>query len=160
MKSLNRALAKGVPFAPIAMRIILGGYLIWRGFDKFNTGMENVEGFFASEGVPLAAIAAPGVAIAEIVIGLALVLGIGTRIAAIAQILILIGALIFVKFTPAAEQAQSLIARSEIDFIYIAGLIGVALMGPGAMSVDNALNVDDTVIDLRSTGADRVAANV
>jgi putative oxidoreductase len=161
MKSFNRALATGTPYAPVVMRLILGAYLFWRGYTKFNSAtIDGVEAFFTAEGVPLAGIAAPAVAVAEIVVGLALILGIGTRIAALVQILILVGALIFVKFTPAGEPAEHLIARSEIDFVYIAGLLGVMLLGPGQYSVDDAINAEDTVIDLRTKSGEKITAGV
>lgn len=143
MKPLNRALAPLASFAPVIVRVILGGLFVLHGIDKFDTGLSNVEGFFDSQGVPLPALTAPLTAIAEIVLGAALIFGFATRLAAIGLGLIMVGAIIWVK-------NSAIIGGAEQELAYLSGLIAVALLGPGRFSVDEAINADDTVIDLRS----------
>lgn len=152
MQSLNAALARQASLAPIILRVVLGALFLIHGIDKFDTGLTNVEGFFDSEGVPLAGLTAPLVAVAEIVIGIALIVGIGTRIAAAVGIAILAGALVFVKL-------PTVLGSSELDLAYIAGLTAVLLLGPGRLSVDEAIDVDRTVIDLRNRSEQRVEVN-
>ncbi len=151
MQALNTALARRASLAPIILRVVLGALLLWHGIDKFRGGISNVEGFFSANDVPLASITAPGVAIVEIIVGIALIVGIGTRIAAFVQILVLLGAMAFVKL-------PDILGSSELDLAYIAGLAALVLLGPGQLSVDDALGQDETVIDLsaregQSTGS-------
>lgn len=154
MQGLNNALASQAKFGPTILRVLIGLYLLWHGIDKFQTGISNVEGFFSSQGVPLAALTAPLTAVAEIVIGIALIIGLGTRLAAFAGFLILVGALIFVHWSPVAD--GGIIRGSERDMMYIAGLACLTLLGGGALSADQMLKQDDTLIDVRST---KVASN-
>lgn len=148
MQSLNAALARQAFLAPILLRLILGALLLYHGIDKFDVGIANVEGFFAANDVPAAGFTAPSVAVIEIVVGLALLLGIGTRIAAAVQIVVLVGALAFVKL-------PTVLNGGELDLAYIAGLAAIVLLGPGRLSVDEVMDADETVIDLRKPTGDR-----
>lgn len=153
MQSVNATLARQAFLAPLILRLILGALLLYHGIDKFDAGISNVEGFFASNDVPAAGLTAPLVAVIEIVVGLALLLGIGTRIAAAVQILVLIGALAFVKL-------PTVLNGGELDLAYIAGLAAIVLLGPGRLSVDEAMGADETVIDLRKRADTRQAVGV
>ncbi|WP_096203189.1 DoxX family protein [Bacillus sp. FJAT-45350] len=80
----------------LLLRLVLGIVFIAHGSAKFQGGIENIAGWFASIGLPggLAYI----VAIIELVGGIALLLGIGTRIVSVLIGLIMIGAIITVNF--------------------------------------------------------------
>ncbi len=147
MNTLNAALSRQANLAPLVLRLVIGGLLLFHGIDKFDTGLTNVESFFASNDVPAAGFTAPLVAVIEIAVGTALILGIGTRIAAAIQIAVLLGAMAFVKL-------PAILGSAELDLAYIAGLSAVVLLGPGRLSVDEAIEVD-TVIDLRARADDR-----
>jgi uncharacterized membrane protein YphA (DoxX/SURF4 family) len=71
-----------------------------------------------------------------------LIVGIGTRIAAAVGIVILAGALAFVKL-------PDILGSSELDLAYVAGLSAVLLLGPGRLSIGEALRTDHTHIDIR-----------
>jgi uncharacterized membrane protein YphA (DoxX/SURF4 family) len=85
------------PAVPLVLRVVLGGLFVWHGIDKFDAGIDMVEGMFRSWDVPAPALAAPAVAVIEIVAGAALILGFATRIAAILLSVVMVGALIYVK---------------------------------------------------------------
>ncbi|MGH1493005.1 MAG: DoxX family protein [Acidimicrobiales bacterium] len=143
MKSLNRSLGRYASFAPLIIRVILGGLFVLHGIDKFDTGISNVEGFFDSSGVPLAALSAPLTAVLEIVLGIALIIGLFTRLSAVILTLVLFGAIIWVKAD------GGILGSSELDLAYISGLLALVLLGPGRLSVDEAMQTDETIIDLR-----------
>ena len=126
------------PFGMIAVRVVLGGLLIAHGLDKFDTGVDAVGDQFDMWGVPLPDLSAWFVTIFEVVGGIALILGLATRIAAIVMTLILIGAIIFAKFD------AGLIGGYETDLAYIAGLVAIIVLGPGALSVDERINLEPT----------------
>lgn len=143
MRSFNRALGRFASFGPLLTRVVLGALFILHGVDKFRTGLDNVEGFFASNGVPLSGLTAPLTAVLEITLGAAVMLGLFTRLAALVLTALLIGAIIWVK-------APTILGGSEVDLAYISGLLALVALGPGRFSIDEAINTDDTVIDLRS----------
>lgn len=148
MQGINRALSRYASFAPVIIRVILGALMVYHGIDKFNTGIGNVSDAFAGWGVPLSGFTAPLTAVIEIVAGAALIAGFFTRAAAALLAAVMVGALVFVKL-----EGNMLGGGSETDFVYLAGFLAIMLLGPGRLSVDEAMHTDATVIDLRSTQA-------
>lgn len=145
MRAFNQSLGRFASFGPVIIRIVLGGLFLLHGIDKFRGGIAGVEGFFASSGVPAAALTAPVTAVVEVVLGTALILGLFTRVSAFVLSLLLVGSIAFVK----AE--AGILGSSELDLAYLSGLLGLIVLGPGRFSIDEALDADETVIDLRST---------
>ena len=138
MHAFAAALDRARPLAPLVLRIGLGVIFAVHGYDKlFNAGISGVEGFFESEGVPLPGIAAPVVAVTEITAGIALLLGVGTRVAALALAAVIVGAIVFVKLP------MGLLGGYELDIGLLVGLVALALTGPGALSLDHAIGVED-----------------
>jgi uncharacterized membrane protein YphA (DoxX/SURF4 family) len=71
-------------FAPVALllaRLVYGKQFIEAGWGKF-MHLDNVTQYFENLGIPLASVQAPFIAAVELLGGIALVLGFGTRIAA------------------------------------------------------------------------------
>ncbi|ARK29861.1 DoxX family protein [Halalkalibacter krulwichiae] len=75
----------------LLLRVVLGIVFLAHGSQKFQGGIENIVGWFDSIGLPGGF--AYVVAVLEIVGGIALILGLGTRIAAAILGLILAGAI-------------------------------------------------------------------
>ncbi|MDH5521855.1 MAG: DoxX family protein [Acidimicrobiia bacterium] len=141
MKTLNHALGRLGSYGPLIIRLILGVLFVLHGWDKFSDGLSNVEGFFDSNGVPAAALTAPLVAISEIVLGVALIAGLATRIAALLLAGIMVGAIIWVK-------NDAILGGAEQELAYLAGLIGLIFLGPGRLSADEVMGNDSPLIDL------------
>lgn len=147
MKSLNQSLGRFASFGPVIIRVFLGGLFVLHGIDKFRGGLSGVEEFFAANGVPAAGLASTATPVIEVIAGVALIVGFGTRIAAAVLALLLMGAIFWVKAD------GGILGSAETDLAYIAGLLGLVVLGPGRLSVDEAIDADETVIDLRSTGS-------
>ena len=147
MHTMNSALNRS-SMAPLVLRVVLGGLFIWHGVDKFDAGLEMVEEGFRMWGVPAPALAAPVVAVTEIVAGTALVLGLLTRVAAIALAVVLVGALIWAKDILTDNGTGFISARPdpgyELDLAYLAGLVALVFVGPGRWSVDAGLGIEPT----------------
>jgi uncharacterized membrane protein YphA (DoxX/SURF4 family) len=77
------------------LRIVLGIVFLAHGAAKFQGGIENIVGWFDSIGLPGAL--AYVVAVIELVGGISLILGIGTRIVSALIGLIMVGAIFTVK---------------------------------------------------------------
>lgn len=124
-----------------------------------------VEEGFRMLGVPAPALAAPVVAVTEIVAGVALIVGLLTRLAAAALGVILIGALIWAKDI-LTDNGTGVLSGTpmpgyELDLAYLAGLAALVFIGPGPWSIDASLGLEPTAGDeVRAPGPDRGAGVV
>jgi putative oxidoreductase len=141
MHQLCSTLNRARPAAPLVLRIVIGGLFIWHGIDKFDAGISMVEGMFRTWGVPLPGLTAPLTAVVEIVGGAMLVLGLGTRLAAMALSVVMVGALIYVKQDLGIISSQPM-PGAELDLALLAGLIAVVVLGPGRISLDHRLGIE------------------
>jgi uncharacterized membrane protein YphA (DoxX/SURF4 family) len=129
------------PAAPLVLRVVLGGLFIWHGIDKFDTGISMVEGAFRGWDVPAPGLTAPLTAVVEIVAGAALVLGIGTRIAAMLLGVVSIGALVYVKQDLGIISSAPM-PGAELDLALLAGNLALIVHGPGRISLDHQLGIE------------------
>ena len=125
-------------YAPVVLRVVLGIIMAAHGWSKLSGGpgtgfasmLEN-QGLFAP--VALAWL----VTLVELVGGIALIVGLLTRISAVLISAVLVVAIILVK------SDMGLIAQggagAELDLAILAGLIALVILGPGPLSVDQAL---------------------
>lgn len=129
------------PLAPLVLRVVLGGLFVWHGIDKFDSGIAMVEDMFTMWGVPAPAITATVVAVIEIVAGLALIVGVGTRIAAMALGVVMFGALYYVKLDLGVI-SDGPMPGAELDLSLLAGLVALVILGPGRFSADQVLGIE------------------
>ncbi len=131
----------GQPFTLLAVRIIVGGLFVYHGIDKFDAGISMIEGMFTSWGVPAPGFTAPLTAIVEIAGGLALMAGIGTRLAGMVLGVVMLGAIVFVKADLGLISTEPM-PGAELDLAYLAGLATLVAFGPGRLSVDALIGLD------------------
>ena len=121
------------PYAGLLLRLTLGGlFLVHAGLKLLVFTPAGTAKFFASLGLPPAL--AFLVIAAELIGGLALILGVWTRIAAIALTPILLGA-IFTVHGPAGFFFSSPQGGWEFPAFWIVALIVQALLGDGAFAL-------------------------
>ncbi|MTV26478.1 DoxX family protein [Nitriliruptoraceae bacterium ZYF776] len=117
------------------------------GWDKLQGGVDGfAEGALAGLGVPAPLVVAWLVTVVELGGGIALVLGVLTRLAAAANALVLVGAIALVKVDVGLIAEEG--AGAELDLALLAGLVAVLLLGPGRPSVDHAVGVEEAVPEL------------
>lgn len=120
-----------------ALRIILGFLFAAHGWQKFNEWtIAGTQSAFTQMGVPAADFAAPAVAILELVGGIALILGVLTRIVAALLVVNMLGALFLVHVSAGVFVANG---GYELVLLLAAAAFALALTGPGRLSVDRAL---------------------
>ena len=118
------------------VRAVVGVVFLAHGSQKlFSFGFHGVAGFFAHLGIPAPAFSAVVVTLVEFIGGIALLLGVGTRVAALLLAIDMIGAIVFVH----GKAGFFLPAGFEYALTMLAVNLGLLLAGPGAAAIDNAI---------------------
>ena len=119
------------------LRIVTGFLFAAHGWQKFNEfTIAGTQAAFAQMGVPAANVAAPVIATLELVGGIALILGVLTRVFAALLAVNMLGAL-FLVHAPAGIFAAT--GGYELVLILAAAALALAFVGAGKVSVDRAL---------------------
>jgi putative oxidoreductase len=133
------ALASLAPYALTLLRVLLGVTLLMHGLPKFQN-LQGFAGFVGSLGVPLPGVLAPIAALIEVVGGLLLIIGLGTRWVSVFVILQMLVTTLLVKSQVGFIASQSAPGvGAELDLLILAGAFVLLTMGPGPLSVDRNL---------------------
>ncbi|HTE17141.1 MAG TPA: DoxX family protein [Armatimonadota bacterium] len=118
------------------LRVVTGIVFFMHGWTKvFVWGFEGTAAGFAQMGIPLAGIAGPMVGLLELLGGLALVIGLGTRWISIPLAITMLVAILKVHLGAGFFAPNGY----EFPLMLLAGTIGLTLSGGGALAVDNVL---------------------
>lgn len=112
-------------FAPLLLRFALGAIFIVHGVQKF-MGTAGFAEFFGAVGIPAPTAMVLIVGAIEAVGGALVLLGIGTRVAAALLALVMLGAIITVKFS------MGFVDGWEFDLALFAASVSLVLSGPMA----------------------------
>ncbi|MED4402270.1 DoxX family protein [Metabacillus fastidiosus] len=122
--------------AATILRVFLGITFLMHGLSKFQGGIENTVGFFESLGLP--GFTAYMVALIELIGGIAVVLGLGTRVISILFVIILAVAIVKVKLA-AGFLGNGQMAGYELDLALMAISIYLAITKRSLLALDNVL---------------------
>lgn len=129
---------------PLAVRLTLGTAFVLTGWGKLHS-LDSVTDYFTTLHIPLPHANAVMVSTIEFAGGILLILGLGTRIAA----LLLIGVMAVAILTAKLPEADSLLDLfSTIELTYLVTFVWLAVAGGGAASLDRAV-----MVAKRRTGA-------
>ncbi|MEY8734048.1 DoxX family protein [Peribacillus frigoritolerans] len=120
----------------VFLRVILGLTFFIHGVSKFQGGIGNTAGFFDSLGIP--GFMAYIVAGVELIGGLAVILGLGTRIVSVLFAVIMAGA-IFTAKLHAGFLGNGQAAGYELDLALLAMSVYLACANRTVLSMDNVI---------------------
>jgi putative oxidoreductase len=129
-----------------ALRLVMGFGFMAHGWAKWSRGPANFAKLLLQVGVPHPVLAAWSVTLLELFGGLAIFLGAFVAIVSIPLILSMIGAMLSVQLRYGFSTVSTVGLTPdgpvfgppgyEINLLYIAGLVALALAGPDALSLD------------------------
>lgn len=140
---MNRVIDAKPEAGLAALRVILGAIFVYHGFGKLFGGIETTAGFFGMLGIPAPVASAWLVGIVEFFGGLALITGLGARVASALLVPTMLVAIMTVHWangfantniTGMGEQGPVFgMPGWEFNLALIGGLLGVLLGGAGSL---------------------------
>ena len=118
-------------YAAVLLRLALGAVFIVHGWGKL-ADMASTIGFFGKVGIPAPGFFAWVVAIVEFGGGLAVLLGIGTRLASALIACVMVVAIFTVKLS------QGFVGGWEFDFSLLMIALSLLILGSGPLSINAA----------------------
>jgi putative oxidoreductase len=120
----------------LILRVMLGITFFVHGLAKFHGGIENIVGWFNSLGLP--GFLAYVVALIETIGGIALILGLGSRIVSAILALLLIGATLKVKLA-VGFLGNGQMAGYELDLALLVMSVFISINGSKMLALDQIL---------------------
>lgn len=115
------------PYAPLIMRLAVGGVFLNHGIDKFQNGIGATAAYLTGLGFPFATVFAVILITVETVGAICVLLGILTRAWALAMAIVMCVAIFAVKL-PAGRSF-------ELDGMLLAGALTLIALGDGPLSL-------------------------
>jgi len=120
----------------LILRVVLGITFFIHGLAKFQMGLGNVAGWFESIGIM--GFLGYAVAFIELLGGIALILGLGTRIASALIGLVMLGAILTTKL-PAGFMGDGQSAGYELDLALLVMAVALFICGSQLFALENKL---------------------
>ncbi|TWE01716.1 putative membrane protein YphA (DoxX/SURF4 family) [Neobacillus bataviensis] len=120
----------------LILRVVVGITFFVHGVVKFQGGIENIVGWFGAIGLP--GFLAYVVATIEVVGGIALILGLGSRVVAALLALLMVGATLKVKLA-VGFLGNGEMAGYELDLALLAMSVFIAINGSKMFALDQVI---------------------
>ena len=136
-------------WAPLVLRLVIGGGFMQHGFAKLLRGPEMFAGILAAIGVPAPGLMSWLTVAIEILGGFAIVIGAFVTLAAIPMIVVLLVATFTVHLPYGFSSIKLMSVQNgiahfgqpgyECDLLYLAGIVALMLSGAGPWSIDRLI---------------------
>jgi putative oxidoreductase len=145
--------------APLGLRVVLGIVMVAHGYRKITAGPASFgHQTLAALGVPAPVVVGYVVTVTEVAGGILLLLGLLSRLAALALAIEMVFTIALVKVDVGLIGGHQGGPGAEFDLALLAGFLAIALAGPGALSLDRAIGlrrrrtVESPGVDLAAIG--------
>lgn len=136
---LSERLSRYGEYAPLILRVAVGIIFLAHGLAKFGD-LQGVAQMFGGMGMPAPGLMVALVAAVETLGGAALILGIGTRIAAVLLSTVLLVAIVKVKSSVGLIAPMGApLPGAELDLALLAACVVLILQGSGRLSLDKVV---------------------
>jgi putative oxidoreductase len=143
MRFLGAPTDRLIGIAPVFVRQIVGSIMLAHGLQKLSQGPATFGAtFLQPRGVPYADVMAYVVTYTELTAGALLIVGLLSRLAALALLIELATAITLVKSHVGLIAPPASGAGAELDLALVAGFLTILLLGPGTLSLDYLLRVE------------------
>ncbi len=115
------------PYAALFMRLAVGGVFLNHGITKFQQGVGGVAAYLHGLGIPFAAVFAVVLIAVETVGAVCVLLGIFTRLWAMAMAVVMVGAILIAKLPRGGS--------FELEALLLAGAVTLVALGDGPLSI-------------------------
>jgi putative oxidoreductase len=138
---LRRLLTTTAPTTTVLIRLMVGAVFLSEGIQKFLYPDQIGSGRFAKIGLPAPDILGPFVGSVEIIAGTLVLLGVGTRLAAVPLIVIMCVALATTKWPILVDRGFWAAAHeARTDWAMFLGSVFLLIQGGGLWSIDAKLS--------------------
>lgn len=125
--------------APLLLRLGIGLTFFFSGLGKVLGGTAGVAGFFGKLGVPLPSLMGPFISYLELIGGLALIVGVLTRVFSLLFVGDMLVALLLVNIPATLGKGLPAgFSNMRVELLLLLGSLALALLGPGLLSIDAA----------------------
>jgi putative oxidoreductase len=137
---VSKLLATRAPVATVLIRLVVGAVFLSEGLQKFLYPSALGGGRFATIGIPWPEFTAPFDGVVEISCGLLMVVGLGTRVAAILLVIDMLVAIVMTKLPMLLKSGfWSMAHEARTDWSMILSALFLLVVGGGAWSIDARL---------------------
>lgn len=136
MSLLGPASPRHLSLGIAIVRVVVGCIFVAHGYLKLGImGLGAATGMFAQMGIPAPSITAPLVSVVEIVGGIALILGVLTRLAALALAIDMVCAILLVRIKGGFFNPNG----AEFEILLLTVCVALVVAGAGVLSIDEAI---------------------
>lgn len=139
MVLMLKNLARYEHLAPVLLRLGVGLTFVFAGYGKATGNMDGLAQAFTGWGIPMPTVMAPFIAYLELLGGIALLLGLGTRLIGLLFTAEMFVAIIAARWSQVIKDGAFNFGQMRVEWLLLLGALTLACIGAGRLSLDAIL---------------------